>query len=451
MSKLKHLIQDEADNRAALAKLKAEGRALSVITERTAAQETRLTAILKTELTALENRDAEIAQELVHARRLQDEERNAPTADNANGGNGSAPLVTRAKGRRFAEMFPQARLDLGGFASSEEYLATLHSGLADPRLVPAHAPRGLMATATGTVPSDGGFSVPTQVFAEWLDSSLESEIVRSRADVRPMTTSEAIAAGWDDADHSAELYGGFAGQWVEEDGAMTVQTPNMRNIKLKARKLALLASASNELIADGVGYESQLGMAITKALGWFLDRAFFNGQGAAAPMGIWNAPCTITVPKRGGQSAATIMYDNLTDMFARLHPASIANAVWVANSTAIPSLLTLGIPVGTGGMPFPVMSQANGEFRIFTRPVIFTEKAAAIGNVGDIGLYDFSQYVVGIRQEFQLAKSVEAGFTQDKSYYRGIIRVDGQPKLSAPVTPANGQTLSPFVVLAARG
>jgi hypothetical protein len=45
------------------------------------------------------------------------------------------------------------------------------------------------------------------------------------------------------------------------------------------------------------------------------------------------------------------------------------------------------------------------------------------------------------------AKSVHAGFAQDKSYSRGIIRVDGQPKLAAPITPDSGDTLSPFVTL----
>jgi len=105
--------------------------------------------------------------------------------------------------------------------------------------------------------------------------------------------------------------------------------------------------------------------------------------------------------------------------------------------------LSLSLPIVTGGVHIPVMSESNGTFRLLTRPIVFTEKVPGLGTVGDIGLYDFSQYVVGMRAEFQLAKSQHAGFANDKSYYRGIIRVDGQPKLSAPITPFSGDTALP--------
>jgi HK97 family phage major capsid protein len=231
---------------------------------------------------------------------------------------------------------------------------------------------------------------------------------------------------------------------------MTAQTPKMRLIQLHARKLGLLTAASNELISDGVGFEQQLGVAITKALEWFLDLAFLTGNGASKPLGIVEAPCTITVNKETGQPAATITYANVSKMFARLHPGSYANSVWVANSTAIPQLLQLSIPLGTSGSHVPVMSESNGKFTMLTRPVIFTEKAQSLGTKGDIMLADFSQFVVGMRAEFQLAKSAHIGFETDSSAYRGVIRVDGQPKLSAPITPLHGDTLSPFVVLQTR-
>jgi HK97 family phage major capsid protein len=188
--------------------------------------------------------------------------------------------IARQSGRRFAEMFPHVAMDRGGFASAEEFLATVHSGLADSRLVHAYQ---MGATATGAVPSEGGFSVPTQMFSQWLDSSLESEIVRSRADVRPMTSDSAVAPGWDGQDHTSNLYGGFSGEWLTEIGDMTAQTAKLRLIALKARKLGLLARVSNELLADGMSFEQQLSVAITKALGWFVTATaslFLSRSGA---------------------------------------------------------------------------------------------------------------------------------------------------------------------------
>ena len=100
-------------------------------------------------------------------------------------------------------------------------------------------------------------------------------------------------------------------------------------------------------------------------------------------------------------------------MFARLAPGSFGSSVWVANSTAIPQLLQLSIPIGTSGSHVPVMTESDGQFRILTRPVIFTEKVPALGTLGDIGLYDFSHNVVGLRADFSLAKSSHLGSASD--------------------------------------
>src|SRR5688572_16356550 len=79
-------------------------------------------------------------------------------------------------------------------------------GLSDPRLVHRYTPGPrLGATSTIGVPSDGGLSVPTQFFSQWLNSSLENEIIRSGADIRPMTSSDAAAARTT-ATHSSTLF-----------------------------------------------------------------------------------------------------------------------------------------------------------------------------------------------------------------------------------------------------
>ena len=154
--------------------------------------------------------------------------------------------------------------------------------------------------------------------------------------------------------------------------------------------------------------------------------------------------------KETGQAAATILYANIVKMYGRLAPGSHERAVWVVNSTAIPQLLQLSIPLGTAGSFVPVLSESGGKWTMLTRPVLFTNKVATLGTRGDIMLLDLSSYIVGVRADFTLAKSMHAGFQSDTSYYRGIIRLDGQPKLNAPLTPHTGLTLSPFVTLDTR-
>ena len=57
-------------------------------------------------------------------------------------------------------------------------------------------------------------------------------------------------------------------------------------MQLKAKKLVIQMSVSNELIADSVSFEERLGKAMVKALGYFLDKAFLSAAGAGAPVGI---------------------------------------------------------------------------------------------------------------------------------------------------------------------
>jgi HK97 family phage major capsid protein len=89
---------------------------------------------------------------------------------------------------------------------------------------------------------------------------------------------------------------------------------------------------------------------MSEALSWNLDDAFLvSGTGAGQPRSILNDPATIAVAKEAGQAAATVTYNNLCAMFARLHPASMSNSTWVINESLIPQLMTLSIAIGTAG------------------------------------------------------------------------------------------------------
>ena len=369
-------------------------------------------------------------------------ERVIQAVDEGGWGVGDLASPQRATGgRTFREIF-------GGPTSSPwknkgEYLTALASGLHHDLLVP-------FAVGTIGIGSDGGFSVPEELVADMLDASLEDEIVRPRADVQPMASSTRKIQGFDASDSSSTLFGGFTGQWVPESGSITEESPRLHMIELKARKLAIFTKASNELAIDGLDYVSGLEKAIVKALSWFMDDAFLNGNGSGQPTGILNDPAIIAIAKEVGQAADSVVYENLTNMFARCHPASRQNSFWVASNTTIPQLAALSIAVGTGGSHIPVMTRGDGGFEILTRPVLFTEKVPALGDQGDISLVDFSQYVVGIRREMSLERSQHVGFQTDEAAFRGIIRADGQGKWSAAYTPKTGSTLSWAVTLAER-
>jgi HK97 family phage major capsid protein len=243
-------------------------------------------------------------------------------------------------------------------------------------------------------------------------------------------------------------YGGLALAWAAEQSLLNTEMAKLRLVELVANKAYVFSFVSNELIEDGGSFQDSLGTAFAKSIGWGLDRAFFSGSGAGQPLGVLNDPSLIVVPKTSGQTGGTINYTNLSDMFARIHPLCLNNSVWVANSSSIPQLLSLVIPGTT--VPVVVQNTVTGEFRILSRPCIFTEKLPTLGTQGDIILADYSQYVIGMRKDVMLSSSNAPGFMQDLMAFRGMVRITGQGSWQKAFTPLNGPTLSWCVTLATR-
>ena len=237
----------------------------------------------------------------------------------------------------------------------------------------------------------------------------------------------------------------------KSDGTNTLGAvqSTLRMIELHAKKAHLLSWVSNEIIADGGTYEDSILDSFAQGTSWGLDVAFFTGSGAGQPLGILNDPALIVVAKETNQTAATIVYLNLVKMFAQIHPVCVDNCIWVVNNTAIPQILTMVYPGTTYPLP-ALVQQADGRFTLLTRPVVFTEKVAALGSQGDIMLVDFSQYAIGVRREITIDKSAHVGFASDQTCYRSIVRLDGQGRWDKAYTPRKGNPLSWCVTLAAR-
>lgn len=74
----------------------------------------------------------------------------------------------------------------------------------------------------------------------------------------------------------------------------------------------------------------------------------------------------------------------------------------------------------------------------------------SLGTSGDIALIDWTQYAIGIGRGIAIARSEHHGFSSDSTYWRAVLRIDGQPLWSTAFTPRTGSTLSWSVKLATR-
>ena len=325
-----------------------------------------------------------------------------------------------------------------------EYFNALATRTFDPR----------MATATEGIGVDGGFDVPQIWYRGLIDQALQGSEFAQRCRIFPAESNTLTIPILDTKNRNAGVAGLLA-RWTGEASQQTPQTMKWRAIEMKLRKTFILSEASSELVEDGISYEAQLNESMSLATAQALDAAILYGSGNGQPLGIVNSPGAIQIAAEGGQAADTVVWLNLVNMYARLTPAAQKRAVWFVSPQVLPSLMAVKVPstdapaLLSGG--FSDAGAGTPAMSIFGRPVVVTEIAGQLGDVGDIVFADMSQYGLLMKRSARMENSNAPGFDRDVIQFRMIMRVDGLPLWPTPITPFNGgNTLTWATYLAAR-
>jgi len=287
--------------------------------------------------------------------------------------------------------------------------------------------------------------------------ALEGAVVRPKAQVVPLTTGKMKWPVVDFTTEVGEVFGGIVMSWLDEGQTIPETSGSFAALELIAHKLGGLASLPNELIRDAAALEAWVRQALPAAIRHFEDIAFLKGNGVKKPLGALHPdnPALIVVGDESGQSTPSITWINVLAMLARLLPDSYANAEWIVTPDALPEIMTMALPVGTGGSAVMVGEGKGADalpMSMLGIPLRWSRKAPAVlGTQGDISLCDNSKYVIGDTLAMTLDTSEHSSFRSDKTDFRVITRVDGQPGMIAPLTPENnGPSLSAWVQLETR-
>lgn len=306
-------------------------------------------------------------------------------------------------------------------------------------------------------PTAGGFLVQTDFANAVFTRSYQLGTILSRVARFPISTaanSLKIPAIDETSRATGSRYGGVQSYWMAEGDSATNSKPKFRLVELDLKKLGSLMYVTDELLADTTLLDSIAGTAFSEELTFMTEDAIIEGNGVGKPLGILNAPATVSVAKVNGQTAATVVKENIDAMYAQLWSRSRDNAVWLINQLLWPQLLQMGQVVGQGGMPvfLPAGTMSGKPFAtLYGIPVVESEYCSAPGTPGDIILADFSQYAVADKGGVQAATSMHVRFVYDEMTFRFVYRVDGKPLWSKPLTPFKGSTnLSAFITLAQR-
>jgi len=311
--------------------------------------------------------------------------------------------------------------------------------------------------ASETIPSEGGFLVAPNFSQQLFKRAHEVGSLLSQISMIPISgnSNGLKIPGIDETSRAdGSRWGGIQTYWVTEAGTAIVKKPKFRLIELDLKKLMGLCYTTEELLRDAAAFETVIMQAFPEDLVFTQEEAIVNGTGAGQPQGILNCNAVIQVDKETGQAASTIVYENIVNMFARLWAPSMLKAVWLADQTCLPQLMTMTLDVGTGGVPVytpPGGASAAPYGQIFNRPVLFHEHGQAVGTAGDLMLADLSQYLMIEKGGIRTDSSMHVRFLYDEMVYRFVYRVDGQPAWNSALTPkSGGDTQSPFVKLQTR-
>jgi HK97 family phage major capsid protein len=133
-------------------------------------------------------------------------------------------------------------------------------------------------------------------------------------------------------------------------------------------------------------------------------------------------------------------------MLSRLY-AGAGNPIWVINQTLIPTLMTL--KDDAGNYIFNGGDAKNGiPATLIGLPIKWNGKSPLIGNEGDIALVKFNYYLTKAGSGPYIAISEHVKFTTNKTVFKIVANIDGQPWVNDPLKLQDGKTtVSPYVIL----
>lgn len=331
------------------------------------------------------------------------------------------------------------------------------------------------AGSSEMVPSDGGFLV----YPDFVDALLE--LVHQSGIIYPMvrhiplstyTNSIKIPAVDEQSRKDGFRNGGIQAFWENEAQQLTGSKPTFNLVELITKKLTGLYYATNEVLSDARVLGDFVMRGFGEEFGFKIDDGIIEGTGAGQLTGILsnvNANVLITIAKSAQQPGATVTYPNVLNMWTQMYARLRRTSAWFINQTVEAQLNQMSQQVGTGGVPVflpngtalfsaavaPLQAStdeiAGMSGTLFGRPVYVIEQASVLGTVGDIILFDPTQYLMIDKGPIQAASSMHVRFLTDEMTYRWILRLDGNLWWKTSLSAFKGTTTyGPVVVLATR-
>lgn len=208
-----------------------------------------------------------------------------------------------------------------------------------------------------------------------------------------------------------------------EGSAISESDPTFSSITLGAYKYSFLIGVSNELIADaGFNLESLLAEQAGNAIGFTVNGVLTTGDGSDKPRGIVTASGSGITGGTAVSGAFTA--DNLIDLIYSLDGAArrLPGVGFMATTSSLGAMRKLKdnsgqylYQVGVG------QPDSFAGFPIFENPAM----AATALSAKSVVFGHLPSYKVRMAGGLQVASSTDYAFNKDQTFYRFLMRVDG--------------------------
>lgn len=254
--------------------------------------------------------------------------------------------------------------------------------------------------------------------------------------------------------------------WESEAASYTASQMKFKQRGVSIDKLTALVPVTDELMADASSIVAYLRGKVAEVMAYKINRVVLAGLGVGEPFGIFNSGSLISTTKTASQDADSFVGMNAVNALSRLYDGDRnKNLRWLANQNCEAEILTCNVPgqdiTGTedasGGrflhsLPGSSGSEGTGSGAILGIPIIYTQAAEVLGDVGDVYLAALKRYLMVVRTPApEEAMSIHLYFDQSITAFRFVWRLGGMPWRNSKVTGRDGSsTYSAFVTTAAR-
>lgn len=325
------------------------------------------------------------------------------------------------------------KLDDGGFKSVGELLHAVKFGDARGRLKELNT-------------SEAGIMIPPAFAQNIMRLSPEEELVMPRALVLPAgdpPNTPISIPYFQQGDKGAN--GGVELNWTNEgEEVADAGSGKIKDMTLTPQEVSGLATVTNQTLLNWQAAGGFVELTMNQAFVSGRDFKFLRGSGAGCPLGALNAPGAINIKRK---AAGEIQYIDIVTMFSRLLPEAVSGAVWTANLTMIPQLMTLQDPKGNYIFNGGDATKGVGA-TLLGLPIKWNGKTPLLGKTGDLALMNFKYYIIKPGAGPFISISEHVKFTSNKTVFKIVAYVDGQPWVKDPLKLEDGETtVSPYVIL----